>query len=40
VLRHPAVTAAVVGARSPAEVAADVGYLATEIPEELWAQLT
>jgi D-threo-aldose 1-dehydrogenase len=40
VLRHPAVTAAVVGARSPAEVAADVGYLSAEIPEELWAQLT
>ena len=27
-LRHPAVTAAVVGARSPAEIAADAGYLA------------
>ena len=39
VLRHPAVTAAVVGARSPAEVAEDTGYLAAEVPDELWARL-
>jgi D-threo-aldose 1-dehydrogenase len=39
VLRHPAVTAAVVGARSPAEVAEDAGYLAAQVPDELWARL-
>ena len=39
VLRHPAVTAAVVGARSPAEIAEDAGYLAAEVPDELWAGL-
>lgn len=39
VLRHPAVTAAVVGARTPAEVAQDTGYLGAEIPGELWARL-
>jgi D-threo-aldose 1-dehydrogenase len=39
VLRHPAVTAAVVGARSPAEVAEDTGYLAAEVPDELWDRL-
>jgi D-threo-aldose 1-dehydrogenase len=38
-LRHPAVTAAVVGARSPAEVAEDAGYLAARVPDELWARL-
>jgi len=39
VLRHPAVTAAVIGARSPAEVAEDTGYLAARVPDELWARL-
>ncbi|MFZ0187127.1 MAG: aldo/keto reductase, partial [Streptosporangiaceae bacterium] len=39
VLRHPAVTAAVVGARTPDEIRADTGYLAHTIPEALWADL-
>ena len=39
VLRHPAVTAAVVGARSPEEVGADAGYMSRPIPEGLWAEL-
>ena len=39
VLRHPAVTAAVVGARSPDEISADAGYLGLPIPEGLWAEL-
>jgi D-threo-aldose 1-dehydrogenase len=39
VLRHPAVTAAVVGARSPEEVGADAGYLGFPIPDALWAEL-
>jgi D-threo-aldose 1-dehydrogenase len=38
-LRHPAVTAAVVGARTPEELAADVSYLSMRIPDELWAGL-
>jgi len=38
-LRHPAVTAAVVGARSPGEIQADVGYLATQVPDELFDEL-
>jgi D-threo-aldose 1-dehydrogenase len=38
-LRHPAVTAAVVGARSPEEITADVSYLSTPIPDALWAEL-
>jgi D-threo-aldose 1-dehydrogenase len=38
-LRHPAVTAAVVGARTPAEIRADAGYLATPIPDALWHHL-
>jgi D-threo-aldose 1-dehydrogenase len=38
-LRHPAVTAAVVGARSPAEIAADAGYLAREVPDALFDEL-
>jgi D-threo-aldose 1-dehydrogenase len=33
VLAHPDVTAAVVGARSPAEIAQDAGYLATPVPD-------
>jgi D-threo-aldose 1-dehydrogenase len=40
VLRHPAVTAAVVGARSPAEIRADAEYLSAEIPDALWTELT
>jgi D-threo-aldose 1-dehydrogenase len=39
VLRHPAVTAAVVGARTPEEVRADAGYVHTHIPDALWAGL-
>ena len=39
VLRHPAVTAAVVGARSPEEIRADAGYVSRPIPEGLWAEL-
>jgi D-threo-aldose 1-dehydrogenase len=38
-LRHPAVTAAVVGARTPEEMAADVSCLSTRIPAALWAEL-
>ena len=38
-LRHPAVTAAVVGARSPEEITADASYLSTHIPDALWAEL-
>jgi len=38
-LQHPAVTAAVVGARSPAEITADASYLTLDIPEELFAAL-
>jgi D-threo-aldose 1-dehydrogenase len=39
VLRHPAVTAAVVGARTPDEIRADAGYLSLPIPDALWADL-
>ncbi len=39
VLRHPAVTAAVIGARSPDEIRADAGYLDWPMPEALWADL-
>jgi D-threo-aldose 1-dehydrogenase len=38
-LRHPAVTAAVVGFRSPEEVTDDISYLSTHIPDALWAEL-
>jgi D-threo-aldose 1-dehydrogenase len=38
-LRHPAVAAAVVGARSPAEIDADAGYLAREVPDALFDEL-
>jgi len=38
-LRHPAVTAAVVGARSPVEIATDAGYLACDVPDELFEEL-
>jgi hypothetical protein len=33
------VTAAVVGTRTPQEIAADVSYLPMQIPGELWAEL-
>jgi D-threo-aldose 1-dehydrogenase len=39
VLRHPAVTAIVVGARSAAEITTDVGYLTTGVPGELFREL-
>ncbi len=39
VLRHPAVTAAVVGARTPEEIRADAGYQSLVIPDALWADL-
>jgi aryl-alcohol dehydrogenase-like predicted oxidoreductase len=38
-LRHSAVTAAIVGARTPEEITADVSYLSVQIPGELWAEL-
>ena len=39
-LRHPAVTAAVVGARSPGEITDDAGYLAAAVPGTLFDELT
>ncbi len=39
VLRHPAVAAVVVGARSPEEIRADADYLALDIPDALWEEL-
>ncbi|HEY6297128.1 MAG TPA: aldo/keto reductase [Streptosporangiaceae bacterium] len=39
VLRHPAVTAAVVGVRTPQEIHADAGYLSLDIPDALWTDL-
>jgi D-threo-aldose 1-dehydrogenase len=39
VLHHPAVTAAVVGARTAAEIRADAAYLGFPIPDALWAEL-
>jgi D-threo-aldose 1-dehydrogenase len=39
VLRHPAVTAVVVGARTAAEVTEDVGYLGAAVPGELFGEL-
>ena len=38
-LHHPAVTAAVVGARTEEEITVDVPYLQTHIPGALWAEL-
>ncbi len=38
-LRHPAVTAAVVGARAPEEILNDVAYLSTDIPDALFLEL-
>jgi D-threo-aldose 1-dehydrogenase len=39
VLRHPAVTAVVVGARSAAEMTEDASYLTADVPEELFTEL-
>jgi D-threo-aldose 1-dehydrogenase len=39
-LAHPAVTAALVGARSPAEMAKDAGYASGPLPAELLSDLT
>jgi D-threo-aldose 1-dehydrogenase len=38
-LRHPAVTAAVVGALSPAEITRDAAYLSPSLPDELFSVL-
>jgi aryl-alcohol dehydrogenase-like predicted oxidoreductase len=38
-LHHPAVTAAVIGARTADEIAVDVSYLEMHIPGALWAEL-
>jgi len=38
-LRHPAVTAAVVGARSPAEIGEDVRYLGIGVPDSVFGEL-
>jgi D-threo-aldose 1-dehydrogenase len=38
-LRHPAVTAAVVGARSPGEIRDDAGYLSPSLPGRLFDEL-
>jgi D-threo-aldose 1-dehydrogenase len=38
-LRHPAVSAVVVGARNPTEAAANAASLEAEIPEDLWSEL-
>jgi D-threo-aldose 1-dehydrogenase len=38
-LRHPAVTAAVVGARTAEEVTSDISYLSTPIPDALFEEL-
>lgn len=38
-LRHPSVTSVVIGARSPAEVAADVEAGGADIPSDLWDSL-
>jgi D-threo-aldose 1-dehydrogenase len=38
-LRHPAVTAALVGARTPGEITADAGYLSAQVPDALFREL-
>jgi D-threo-aldose 1-dehydrogenase len=38
-LHHPAVTVAVMGARSAEEITIDVSYLRMDIPDALWAEL-
>jgi D-threo-aldose 1-dehydrogenase len=37
--RHPAVSTVLFGARSAAEVVADVAYAAAALPDELWPAL-
>ena len=39
VLRHPAVTSLLIGARSAAEITDDLGYTATTLDEQLWPAL-
>ena len=39
VLRHPAVTAVVAGARSAAEITEDVGWLTAAVPDQLFPDL-
>lgn len=39
VARHPAVTTVLVGARSPQEVLADVGFFTAPLPDALWSDL-
>jgi D-threo-aldose 1-dehydrogenase len=39
VLRHPVVSSAVVGARTPEEIRADASYLSMDIPEALFADI-
>lgn len=39
VLRHPSVNTVLFGARSPAEVVADVAHASASIPDELWSEL-
>lgn len=38
-LHHPAVTGAVIGARTAEEITVDVSYLGTRIPGVLWAEM-
>ena len=38
-LRHPAVTAAVIGARTAEEMTQDAGYLGLEVPDQVFADL-
>jgi D-threo-aldose 1-dehydrogenase len=38
-LRHPAVASVIPGAKTAAEVTANLGFVATEIPDALWADL-
>jgi len=38
-LRHPAITAAVIGARTASEIVEDVGYLAYDVPDEVLAEV-
>jgi D-threo-aldose 1-dehydrogenase len=40
VLRHPAIAAVLVGARSPEEIRADAAHLALSIPDALWTELS
>jgi len=38
-VRHPAVTAAVIEARTPGEIATDVSLLSLPIPSALWEEI-